>query len=97
MRKIYRLTITASSEDEVREYAMKMADDVISIDEINRIYEVIILKLKCEGNQYNSKLANCDIFEVSKSWRFCPNCGITWEKDSVPFGCWSCGYDSHIC
>ena len=51
----------------------------------------------CEGSQTNSENANCAIFDVSGSWRFCPNCGITWEKDSVPFGCWSCGYDSHVC
>ena len=50
-----------------------------------------------QANGHDTGERQLTIPDVSKSWHFCPNCGITWEKDSVPFGCWSCGYDSHVC
>jgi hypothetical protein len=45
MDKMYKLTVVAPSEEEAKIHAIEEgAIDVISVDEINRIYEVVVIK-----------------------------------------------------
>ena len=40
----------------------------------------------CQFNSFADK------FGHHNNWKYCPGCGIAWEKDGDQFGCWSCGY-----
>jgi hypothetical protein len=45
MDKMYKLTVVAPSEEEAKNHAIEEgAINVISVDEINRIYEVVVIK-----------------------------------------------------
>ena len=61
--------------------------------------EIMLIKFKdeCKANGVDKSTEKAlHKQSVIKSWHFCPKCGIEWEKDSNIFGCWKCGYGSHV-
>jgi hypothetical protein len=61
MDKMFRLTITANDPDEAKEEAVKWgANHVISIKEVKKVYEAIIIKTLKKGPDNETNTTKAD-------------------------------------